>query len=1003
MKPLRLELHAFGPYPDRQEIDFARLGAHGLFLIHGPTGSGKSTLLDAITYALFDPRSVERGGTDLVSVSKDSGTRTRVVFEFELRGERFRVTRRPAQQRAGEGARTKLPAEGTLERIDEGGGTIEVLASKASEVSTDIERRIGCSAEQFRQTVVLPQGAFREVVTDDKARREVLRRVFATDRFARLTDGLKGAAAALREQGRTLHDRREQVFAKAGVASRDEIVAQAAEAERSETAAAEVRAQADEARARTAAAFEAGARLAERFALRERLAARLARLEGERERIDADRSRLDAGRRAARVLHLRTARDGAHERRARAAQARDEARDALASARERRDAAERAWSLEHDREPERARADQARRTLEALEASVHELDGLRERRDAARAEAEALQAKSVALAADAEQASETHETLTAERTELATIVADADGLAERELDLGEQVRTLNEIAEAERRIAVDGAARDDAERAPDELVTPTASSLLDVIRERAAGLVAHDLRSGEPCPVCGSVDHPHAHPAGDVGVLRAALERYGQVQERLAELRSRIDEAVRRRSEALDRQGWSDTERPDPATVTAELERIGERRQASRRAAERLAEIDLALDRLRDADARRAADRAETDRKAEGARSTAAARDEQIASVLNRLPAALRDPAAFRSALDEARAGHDRLRAALDAAKEARDTAVAAADTARARLEERDAALAAAAAEAEQAAAELASGLHEHGFDDEERLADAALEQAALDRLEATVRRHDEELADARSRASGLDEELGDAVAPDLDALREARDAAAASWAAADEAFRDAERHHRGLAGLLSDLARTQAAYDRLEARLGAARKLADLADGRLTGRAKIGFETYVLQTIFGSVLQIGNEHLRRMTGGRYALHLVDDETQASSRGLELEVADHHAGGARRPAKTLSGGEGFLAALALALGLSESARRASGGIELGALFVDEGFGSLDERALDRVVAILRALPASEGRMVGVISHVEELKRRIPTQLLVTPDEEGSRIEVRLNA
>jgi len=1003
VKPLRLELHAFGPYPGRQEIDFERLGAHGLFLIHGPTGSGKSTLLDAITYALFDPRSVERGGTDLVSVSKDAGTRTRVVFEFELHGERFRVTRRPAQQRAGEGAKTKAPAEGTLERVDADGGTIEVLASKASEVSTEVERRIGCSAEQFRQTVVLPQGAFREVVTDDKARREVLRRVFATDRFARLTDGLKGAAAKLREQGRTLHDRREQVFEKADVTSHDELAAKASEAERAGVSAGEARAQADAARARTVAAFEAGARLAERFALRQRLAARLERLDEDRERTDADRARLKAAQRAARVLPSRTARDASRVRRDRAAEARDDAREALASARERRDAAERAWSQEQGREPERTRAEDERRSLDALEASVQELDGLRERRDAARAEVDALQTKSVALAADAEQASETREALTAERQEAAAIVADADGLAERELDLAEQVRTLKEIAEAERRIAADGASRDAAERAPDELATGTASSLLDVIRERAAGLVAHDLRPGQPCPVCGSVDHPHAHPAGDTAVLRSALERYGQVQERLAELRSRIDEATRRRSEALARQGWSDAERPDPATVAAELETVRERRLASRRAAERLAEIDLTLDHLRDADARRAADRAETDRKAEGARSTAAALDERIESVVTRLPAGLRDPAAFRPALEEARARHDRLRAELDAAKEARDAAVAAADTAQARLDEREAALAAAAAEAEQAADELASALREHGFDDEERLAEAELDPAALDRLAAAVRRYEEELADVRSRASGLDEELGDAAAPDVDALRRARDAAAEAWAAADEAFRDAERRHRGLAGLQADLARTQAAYDRLEAHLGAARKLADLADGRLTGRAKIGFETYVLQTIFGSVLQIGNAHLQRMTGGRFALHLVDDETQASSRGLELEVADHHAGGARRPAKTLSGGEGFLAALALALGLSESARRASGGIELGALFVDEGFGSLDERALDRVVAILRALPASEGRMVGVITHVEELKRRIPTQLLVTPEEEGSRIEVRLNA
>ncbi len=1003
MKPLRLELHAFGPYPGRQEIDFERLGAHGLFLIHGPTGSGKSTLLDAITYALFDPRSVERGGADLVSVSKDPGTRTRVVFEFELRGDRYRVTRRPAQQRPGEAAKTKLPAEGTLELVDADGGTIRVLASKASEASTEVEHLIGCSAEQFRQTVVLPQGAFREVVTDDKARREVLRRVFATDRFAGLTDGLKGAAGRLREKSRTLHDRRTQVLGKAGVATHDELAAVTAEAERAEAAAGETRADADEARARTASAFEAGARLAERFAERERLAARLQRLEEDRDRAEADRARLEAARRAARVLHLRTARDAAHRRRAKAVLARDETRDTLASAQLRRDETAQAWSQQRDREPERTRAEEDRRALDALEASVQELDGLRERRDAARTDAEALETRSTKLAADGEQAAETHATLSAERSDLTATVADGEGLPEREAELSQQARALTEIAEAERRMAEDGAARDEAERAPEELTTATASSLLEVIRERAAGLVAHDLRPGEPCPVCGAIDHPHAHPPGDLDVLRAALERYGQVQERLAELQSRIAEAARRRADALDGQGWSDASRPELASVNAELDRVRERRTQARRASERVAEIDQALGRLREAHEGRTGARAEAERNAAAARSTAAALDERIEAVLVRLPATLRDPAAFRTALDEARARDARLRAELDAAKDARDLAAAAAETAAALLNEREAALTAASADTEQADTELASGLREHGFDDEQQLVAAELPRAELERLETAVQRRDEELADVRSRAAGLTEELGDAVAPDLDTLREARDTAQASWAAADEAFRQAERRHRELAGLLTDLARTRAAYDRLEARLAAARKLADLADGRLTGRAKIGFETYVLQSIFGSVLQIGNEHLRRMTGGRYALHLVDDETQASSRGLELEVADHHAGGARRPAKTLSGGEGFLAALALALGLSESARRTSGGLELGALFVDEGFGSLDERALDRVVAILRALPASEGRMVGVITHVEELKRRIPSQLLIVPDEEGSTIETRLNA
>ena len=322
---------------------------------------------------------------------------------------------------------------------------------------------------------------------------------------------------------------------------------------------------------------------------------------------------------------------------------------------------------------------------------------------------------------------------------------------------------------------------------------------------------------------------------------------------------------------------------------------------------------------------------------------------------------------------------------------------------ARTRLQEREAAVRDATAAAAAAGEELLEALQEHGFASEEALQAADLPDERLAALERTLTQHDDAVADTRTRLSALDEELDGAEMPDLDALASAHDTARKAWEEADAAFRDAERRAGELRGLLERLTRAEADAAELEQRLRAARKLADLASGQIRGRAKVDFETFVLQSIFGQVLQIGNAHLRRMTGGRYALHLADDATQASARGLELEVADHHAGGARRPARTLSGGEGFLAALALALGLSESARRASGGLELGALFVDEGFGSLDEAALDRVVGILRSLPASEDRTVGVITHVEELKRRIPTQLLVIPSETGSRIEMRTNA
>jgi DNA repair protein SbcC/Rad50 len=208
--------------------------------------------------------------------------------------------------------------------------------------------------------------------------------------------------------------------------------------------------------------------------------------------------------------------------------------------------------------------------------------------------------------------------------------------------------------------------------------------------------------------------------------------------------------------------------------------------------------------------------------------------------------------------------------------------------------------------------------------------------------------------------------------------------------------LRQVGQAHAELEGIERDLTKLEGRYETLVDRVNAADKLASLAAGRLTGRAKIDFETFVLQSIVADVLSIANHHLHRMTDGRYSLHLVTREDEATLRGLKLEVADNLSGGERRPVHTLSGGEGFLASLALALALSESAQRSSGASELGALFIDEGFGSLDASALDTVVAVLRTLPAS-GRLVGVITHVDEMKRRIPAQLRVERQAVGSRV------
>ena len=277
---------------------------------------------------------------------------------------------------------------------------------------------------------------------------------------------------------------------------------------------------------------------------------------------------------------------------------------------------------------------------------------------------------------------------------------------------------------------------------------------------------------------------------------------------------------------------------------------------------------------------------------------------------------------------------------------------------------------------------------------------EAELEPEKLEQRRVELEDYRTEVAATDVGIATLAGKLEGTERPDLQAL-------AAALLEAERLLGEAVEHANVVDRRRDDLRRGHERFTALEKRDSeladrrtAAIKLDHLANGQLAGRVKVKLETFVLQSIFHEVLEEGNRHLRHMTGGRYTL-LLREAAGATASGLELDVRDNAAGGATRPVATLSGGEGFLASLALALGLSEVAQRRSGGTELGALFIDEGFGSLDAHALDQVVGILRGLQDGH-RMVGVISHVEELKRRIPARLHVVTGQAGSSVQMRLN-
>lgn len=1008
MRPLAIALHAFGPYPYRVQVDFERLAEHGLFLIHGRTGAGKSTLLDAMTYALFGDgkEGPERSGREFVSAHAPL-ERSHAELTFAVAGGRYRVVRYPAQQvarsraRAGASDPVERPAEARLERIAPDGSVHEVMAEKSTEVTRTVEGLLGCSVAQFRQTVVLPQGEFRQVVTDEKARRAVLERIFDTQRFKRLTQALKTIAAEIEREGAEQRRRRDRVLSDAGV-ERPEALHQAREqaagAERDARGAREAR---DRERQQQADRLRTGQGQAERFERLAQLEAKVQALDEGRQRVENDTERLKDARRAQGL-------QSAFDQRARASGEVHEAQTALDQAtakherlvNEHAEAAE-AAGRERGREPERAGAREQLTQLERLEPDVEALASQRKERDLL---AEALAPKREQRSGLAQQRDallQERTALIAERSPLRPAADAYDAARERGDEARSRREAWQEVLGIEAAIAREQRSLDEAEAAAaDELGAVAGTPLLELLRSQAAGLVSEALEQGEPCPACGSVHHPAPHPPADLERLRGSLEAYQRL--RAARARSEGQVAVQRaHAEALiERHGWS-AARPDGGELERAVAEASERLDEAQQARTRLREIDGRLEAIEPELERRTQQLQDLERAIGSDEAEHAALERDIQRTLAKLPTDAQDPERFSERLGGARQAVRALEDALEAANEVERRARAALETGAALAKERRAAVERAQERRSTAEQAFAHGLAQAGFADEPSFMAARLSDRATEALDASIRAYVKERTGAEAQRDELRTALAGAEQPDLEALRAALHDAEQRWQAADEAYQQAWQEHRRLERLVADLAAADAAYANLEARLAAATNLAQVASGTVKGRPKVDLETFVLQRQFQDVLQVGNTHLRTMTAGRYTLHLVRDTGRASDTGLDLEVADHHVDSLRRPARTLSGGEGFLAALALALGLSDVAQRAKHPIE--ALFIDEGFGSLDRATLDDVTHTLRSLPRAAGRVVGIISHVEELRRLIPVQLVITAGAHGSDVELRINA
>jgi exonuclease SbcC len=998
MKPHLLTMEAFGPYAQPARIPFDGLSQEGLFLIHGSTGAGKTFLLDALCFALYGEVSGDRNVKGLKSDHAAPGAVPRVGLEFSCGAARYWVERSPAHSAPkvrGEGLVDKAPAA-VLFRLK--GAQREPIASRVTEVTREVEGLIGLSAAQFRQVILLPQGKFAEVLRARAEEREtLLRTLFNTVVFERAASWLeerwKGARLRAIEAGQAQEVVRQQAAREwtpwRGDGEAGEVPGDQAGVDRLQAQLAQVVAaataqlkQAAEGLEAAETARQASLALADRWTRRATATARLAELEGKAEVVETFRQRL---RRAERAEALRPSLEA--ERAARAALAVEQERveALLRQVHRAREGAQAlppvVTGLDLAQLPSLAVISGAATALAARRAEVGALvgkaeealrAGVRERQAAeelGRTEAACLEAAAALEAKGLERQA------AAEASERARTARDQlDGLRRAAEEAQRQAEAVAALPAA--RAKASGALA--AQQAAEARRHGATTALLELRRRQISGMAAHlaqGLVAGAPCPVCGATHHPAPAIASEASPSEAAIQTAEAEVTAASEAALGAAAAVARAAEELKALA----EKAGPAAQAPEAAR-----DAALEAAQALASARASAQAIG------------------GLERTLAAHDQALKALADTLQQGQTRIALLRDAVGEAaqraRGLREEIRQELGEGIDPR-AALAAFDP----LERALAALAAsgqahgrALSRQEDCAARLAQDLAATDFATPQA-AEAAMEEAGLrERMAERIAAYEKEVIELRGLLAAEDLAGLPEACPDLAAAEAAWRSADGARVAALERLSQARTSEGALARLAAEHREGEVvlAQRREEAQL--LNRVADRCLGR--SAPYVSLQRWVLAAYLEEICGHANLRLELMTSGRYQLRLSDEGGRGGRQaGLGLKVLDAFTG-EEREVSSLSGGETFQASLALALGVADTVEARSGGLHLEALFIDEGFGTLDPDNLQLAMDELDRLREG-GRMIGIISHVGALKERIQAGIEVTSGDRGSTARV----
>lgn len=1040
MRPIKLTISAFGPYASKQVIDFEELKGRNIFVISGKTGAGKTTIFDAISYALYGEASGESRETDsLRSHFADDNTETYVELEFELRGEKYTVNRVPKQKKKkarGEGY-TEKSADATLTLPD------GKVITKVKNVTDKIIEILGITREQFKQIVMLAQGEFKKLLLADSVEREgIFRKIFNTYDFEKIQAELKDKAANL-SKNRTKSKHEMEINLKNIKGEHDIVIDEYVDfplvieklkdlLERDNNIYKTLNEEGKEVdnnlqvKNQEKAIIETNNNLLKEKEIITKALEEL--LSKEDEYKNKSKTIID-GKNAKEVKYIEDKLIETTKKLTKREEDYNLSLKNIDSLKLKQEEANKLLQIEESKECDREKLSVEINNLNKLEEKIIELDSLNNKVMHLKQSAENSKLQIINNKKETEELKKSKEEKELQLKDIATLETKK---VELESDIKAKNKTLDEVRELFKVIRSfqntyiehNNKAKEYKEFEVEyKKVKENYEKMDDLYKKEQAGILASKLQENEPCPVCGSTNHPN----------KATIKENLKIptKEELKVAKENLDKLEKENLEKINnlttlnsnKTTYLEQVNNHLSMLSATLNIDKTFNSETAKVVKNLGtELKSVIDKLKD-ELLKVIDKISLKEKIEKElnliTTTINEREQSLIKLeeceknyTTELTQNITKIDEYKKEIPENITDLKTLNNLIEV--KTKELNISKEKLAKLRLENENLAKKLEGENStskeinksiEELKLEIANNkanfneaIKEQGFDNIEDYENAKLKISIVESLEKEVENYNSELKLTKAKQEDIINKTKDIVFMDITTIDEEIRSIQNNKKELESKLRELHAIIVGNKTILKNVENLNIEFKEIEEEYKVVGELADLANGKKA--PYISFERYILASYFEDIIEAANIRLEKMTGDRFSLIRKTSKSKgAGQKGLELEIYDNYTDSSR-DVSSLSGGESFKASLSLALGLSDIVQSNAGGVSLDTMFVDEGFGTLDPQSLDNAIDSLLELQRG-GRLVGIISHVEELKERIDAKLEVTSTSKGSKVEFNI--